>query len=99
MKMHRIQRTVATILPALLTLWLAPVAPAGTNGSAADFSFTIPFELGEGEFAAGDSITIERVRGTSATIHTGETYCVEGIEGAGRPGLVCHDREQGFHAD
>ena len=38
----------------------------------------VPFELGEGEFLPGDSITIQRVTGTSPTIRTGETYCVEG---------------------
>src|ERR1039457_1505876 len=43
-----------------------------------DFSSVIPFELGEGGFFPGDSITIQRVSGTSPTIHTGETYCVEG---------------------
>jgi hypothetical protein len=30
------------------------------------------------EFLPGDSITIQRVRGTSPTVRTGETYCVEG---------------------
>jgi hypothetical protein len=36
------------------------------------------FELGEGEFLPGDSITIQRVSGTSPTIRIWETYCVEG---------------------
>ncbi len=38
----------------------------------------VPFELGTAEFSPGDSITIQRVTGTSPTIRTGETYCVEG---------------------
>lgn len=65
-------------LPALLTLWLALAVPAATNSIAAGFSSAVPFELGEGGFLPGDSITIQRVTGTSPTIRTGETYCVEG---------------------
>jgi hypothetical protein len=78
MNMHRIQHIPATIAPALLTLWLGLAAPAATNSAAEDFPFVVPFELGEGEFAPGDSITIQRLSGTSPTISTGETYCVEG---------------------
>ena len=65
-------------LPALLTLWLTLVNLAATICIAADFSSTVPFELGEGGFLPGDSINIQRVTGTSPTIRTGETYCVEG---------------------
>jgi hypothetical protein len=78
MKMHRVQHIPATIVPGLLTLWLALAAPAATNNTAADFPSVVPFELGEGEFFPGDSITIQRVSGTSPTIRVGETYCVEG---------------------
>ena len=78
MKMHRVQHILATILPALLSLCLALAARAATNNTAADFPSAVPFELGEGEFLPGDSITIQRVTGTSPTIRTGETYCVEG---------------------
>jgi hypothetical protein len=65
-------------MPALLGLLLALWGSVLSNIAAADFSFAVPFELGEGEFRPGDSITIQRVTGTSATISTGETYCVEG---------------------
>jgi len=58
--------------------WLALPAPAATNNAATDFPSVVPFELGEGEFLPGDSITIQRLTGTSPTIRTGETYCVEG---------------------
>ena len=78
MKMHRMQHTPATIVPALLTLWLTLGGPEAAHSAAADFSSVVPFELGEGEFRPGDSITIQRVSGTSPTIHTGETCCVEG---------------------
>jgi len=78
MKMHRIQHLSATTVPALLGLTLALAAWGGTNCVAADFSSAVPFELGEGGFLPGDSITIQRVTGTNPTIRTGETYCVEG---------------------
>ena len=78
MKMHRIQHLSTTLAPALLSLTLALATWGATNTIAADFSSTVTFELGEGEFFPGDSITIQRVSGTSPTIRTGETYCVEG---------------------
>jgi hypothetical protein len=78
MKKHRIQQLAAITLPALLGLTLAFGAPARADQTNAEFPAVVPFELGEAEFAPGDSITIQRVTGTSATIITGETYCVEG---------------------
>jgi hypothetical protein len=78
MKMHRVLHIPTAIVPTLLTLWLALGVPAVTRSAAADFSSVVPFELGEGEFLPGDGITIQRVSGTSVTIRTGETYCVEG---------------------
>ena len=78
MKMHRIPHLFITIGPALLSLTLALAAWGGANTLAADFAYKVPFELGEGEFSPDDSITIQRVTGTSATIRAGETYCVEG---------------------
>src|ERR1017187_6473181 len=71
-------RVLASTVPALLSFTLALGASAATNSAAADFSYAVPFELGEGGFFPGDSITIQRVTGTSPTIRTGETYCVEG---------------------
>ena len=78
MKMHRVQHLPTGIVPTLLSLWLALAASARTDQTNAEFTVAVPFELGEAEFAPGDSITIQRVTGTSATIRTGETYCVEG---------------------
>jgi len=65
-------------LPALLSLTVALAASAVASDTAAEFSSVVPFELGEAEFSPGDSITIQSVRGTSSTIRTAETYCVEG---------------------
>jgi hypothetical protein len=78
MKMDRIQLLPNTTFPALLGLTIALAAWGGANSIAADFSSAVPFELGEGGFLPGDSITIQRVTGTSPTIRAGETYCVEG---------------------
>jgi hypothetical protein len=78
MKMHRIYHISIITVPALLSLTFVLAARGGANGIAADFSSTVPFELGEGGFLPGDSITIQRVSGTRPTISTGETYCVEG---------------------
>src|SRR4051794_22805989 len=44
-----------------------------------DFPYVIQWETGDMEFAPGDSITINSVRGTAANIITGATYCVEGV--------------------
>jgi hypothetical protein len=38
----------------------------------------ISYELGDAEFAPGDSITIQKVSGPGRTIEVGQTYCVEG---------------------
>jgi len=62
----------------LLSLGLALAASARTNETTTQFPVVLPFELGEAEFSPGDSITIQRVTGTSATLRTGEVYCVEG---------------------
>ena len=74
----RVARLPGHLFVAALTLALALPALAHDTEPARDFSHTVPFELGDAEFAPGDSITIQRVTGTSATIRTGETYCVEG---------------------
>ena len=60
----------------LLPMLLA--ATCALADSPADFPYPVPFELGEVEFAPGDSITITQVRGTSAAITTNQTYCVDG---------------------
>ena len=61
-----------------LALALPLTASAQPEVNASNFPNVVPFQVGDIEFAPGDNITIERVTGTSATIRTGETYCVEG---------------------
>lgn len=78
MKMHRVQRSEALALPALVYLTLALAAWSASYDTAADFAYVVPFEPGMTEFLPGDSITIQQVRGTSTAIRTGETYCVTG---------------------
>jgi hypothetical protein len=52
------------------------VASAATN--APSLAHMVRYEIGDTEFAEGDSITIEEIRGTSPTIVTGGTYAVSG---------------------
>ncbi|HEY3762979.1 MAG TPA: hypothetical protein VGN23_14640 [Verrucomicrobiae bacterium] len=59
---------------AVQSLFADDTAAKGTT----DFAYTVPFELGDTEFASGDSITIQEVRGTSDEIRAGGTYCVTG---------------------
>lgn len=44
-----------------------------------DFPRTVPYELGDSEFAPGDSITIQELRGTTDEIRPGGAYCVTGF--------------------
>jgi hypothetical protein len=69
---------VAHTLSAFLVITVALAASAATSDTATDFPSVVPFEVGMTEFLPGDSITIQSVHGTSPTIRTGETYCVEG---------------------
>jgi len=78
MKMHLLQHNSFTTVPALLSLALMLAASGATSGAAAEFPHPVAFDLGQSQFLPGDSITIQRVTGTSPTIRTGETYCVEG---------------------
>ncbi len=58
----------------------APVFAQSTSSIevAREFSLLVKYELGDTEFAPGDSITIRELRGTSNVIASGETYCVAG---------------------
>jgi hypothetical protein len=78
MKMCRIQHLSTTILLTIMTLGSARGDLAQNGAAAATFPYVLPFQVGDIEFAPGDSIVIERVTGTSATLRTGEVYCVEG---------------------
>jgi len=61
----------------LTTTWALAAVPAfGEN--ATPLPHAVSFELGDSQFALGDSITIQKLSGTSDMITTGGTYCVEG---------------------
>jgi len=78
MRLHRIVHISATLVATLLNLGLALTASAQANGTVTEFPNVVPVQIGDIEFAPGDSITIERVTGSSASIQTGGVYCVEG---------------------
>ncbi len=61
-----------------ITMSCALAQPGPTDALSRDFPHAVPYELGDAEFAPGDNITIQQVRGTSETITTGGTYWVEG---------------------
>jgi hypothetical protein len=70
-------------LTALRRAFLCAVllSTAPNYGHAADanqFSYSVPFELGDIEFATGDRISITELRGTAPAITVGETYEVQG---------------------
>ncbi len=54
----------------------APTAESRQAGP--EFAQLVQVEVGDREFAPGDSITIQEVRGTIGEIKVGETYCVSG---------------------
>ncbi len=74
MKINRIKLGLAAACAAwpLLAGTTAPANPPQ------DFPRAVPYELGDSEFAPGDSITIQELRGTSEDIRPGGTYCVTG---------------------
>ncbi|HWY75269.1 MAG TPA: hypothetical protein VN281_06610 [Verrucomicrobiae bacterium] len=71
----RFRSILSIALVALINCSIA----ARAQDASADFAFNVPFELGYSDFAAGDSITITALRGTSDVITTNQTYCVEGV--------------------
>jgi hypothetical protein len=52
--------------------------PNLSGNSPQDFPRVVRYELGDSEFAPGDSITIQELHGTTEDIRTGGTYCVTG---------------------
>jgi len=69
-------RCLAALFTVTLSCGLAGTVP--TNATTEDLSHAVQFELGDAQFAPGDSITIEQVHGTSDTIKVGGTYAVDG---------------------
>ncbi len=78
MKTHRshLLRLLAIVIP--ITFSYASAGHATTEEATPDLPRAVRFELGDTQFARGDNITITQMRGTSETIATGGTYCVEG---------------------
>jgi hypothetical protein len=56
----------------------AVAGKAAIGGTSVELPHAVRFELGDAQFAPGDTITIQQIRGTSDTIATGGTYSVEG---------------------
>ena len=56
----------------------AVAGEAAIDGTVGNLPHAVRYELGDAEFARGDDITIQQVRGTGDTIATGGTYSVEG---------------------
>ena len=57
--------------------WLLAGA-SSHGGSAQDFPKSLKYELGDREFAPGDSIVIRELSGTSEEVQPGGVYCVSG---------------------
>lgn len=62
----------------LCTLALMASAAAADDATGTNLPDVVPFQLGDSQFAPGDSITITRITGTQDTISPGGTYCVDG---------------------
>jgi hypothetical protein len=63
----------------IVATWAAlPSVADTTNIVPQDFPHAVTFELGVGDFAPDDNITIQEVRGTMDVIQPGGTYCVTG---------------------
>ncbi len=71
----KVQRARLTRVLAILFVITTSCVLASSSG---DLPYAVKYELGDQEFAPGDNITIQQVRGTSGTIATGGTYSVEG---------------------
>src|SRR5689334_19010674 len=78
MKTHHsyLRRLYATVI--IIILSCAFAGRAAIEETSGNLPRSVPFELGYAHFARGDNIAITRMRGTSETIMTGGTYCVEG---------------------
>src|SRR6266436_6351357 len=78
MKIHRLHLPQLIAAAITITLFLALAGRAAIEETCGDMPHAVQYELGDAEFAHGDNITLKQMRGTSETITTGGTYCVEG---------------------
>jgi hypothetical protein len=58
--------------------WCILAGQIGAVAAEPEFPYLIAYELGDTEFAPGDAIDIQQMRGTLPAISTGGVYCVEG---------------------
>lgn len=72
----RIQRIPQVVVIASFAFALG--ASAAPNDKPAELPAKVEFEVGDTDFAPGDSIDIQQVRGTNPTIQPGDTISVEG---------------------
>ena len=70
-------KLISAVLALCVTL---PLLGDTSNGAETDTDFphVLQVELGSSDFASGDSITIQEVRGDTDEIRAGGTYCVTG---------------------
>jgi hypothetical protein len=76
-RMNTIHLKLLSILTASCTA-LSLRAATTSNAPTQSFPNEVQYELGDKEFDPGDSIKIESLRGTTAALQPGETYCVTG---------------------
>jgi hypothetical protein len=77
MKIKYVTDNIGRCVAAILLVASLSAQPA-ENDATAQFPYEIKFEVGDTEFAGGDNITVEHVRGTMPGIAVGATYLVEG---------------------
>jgi hypothetical protein len=71
-------KNTASWLGCFSLLWGASSVSAAESQTPADLRYHVTFELGDTEFAPGDSITIQTVRGSQPSLAVGGTYAVSG---------------------
>ncbi len=76
MKINRIK--LLSGLAATCAAWPLLADTTTPGNPSQNFPRAVPYELGDSEFAPGDSIAIQELRGTTDDIGPGGTYCVTG---------------------
>ena len=66
------------LLSTLAVICVASSMSGAPSNSSQDFPSRLSFEIGDSEFASGDSITIQEIRGTADTIRPGGIYVATG---------------------
>jgi len=66
------------LLSTLAAVCVASSMSGAPSSSSQEFPSRVAYEVGDSEFASGDSITIQECRGTEDKIRLGGSYCVTG---------------------